>query len=327
MMSTLPWIAAFLLGALAPAALFAAISGKASQMLPLAFAVTIGHALILGVPVALLYRWKRWKRLWAAVASAALIGMIPVGILTWPLDPSSRGWDSVNDVVQWVDGIPTLAGWISYAELLAWMAVLGAIGGLIFWLTLRCCGLIPGDAQTSFRPRLGLLLASLAVAASGSVAALPMLSADRSCHNVFRDGQRSVSAVVNIDLDIVQADWRDLAKLLEQFGQSRQMSFRDLSQSQAPTVDMLYLSLCAEDSPVISIDEQHWHTDRLPPSNRGVGVRIYDPRGGHDWPALARELVAALDGRWSGKVRFRDYGGRLVPAPSELSSPRGAPPG
>jgi hypothetical protein len=326
-MFTLPWIAAFLLGALAPAALFAAISGKPAQTLPLAFAVTLGHALILGAPVTLLYRSRRWDRLWAAVAGAAVIGMIPVGVLTWPFDPSSRGSASVNDVVQWVDGIPTLAGWMSYAELLAQLGVLGAIGGLVFWSTLRYCGLIPGVAQRSFRPRLGLVLASLAIAASGSVAALPMLSADRSCHNVFRDGQRSVSPVVNIDLDLAQTEWRDLASLLEQFAQSRQMSFRDLSQSQAPKVDILYLSLCTEDGPLISIDEQRWPVGHLPPSNRGVAVAIYDPRGGHDWTSLARDLVAALDGRWSGKVRFRDHDGRLVPAPYEPSSQRGASPG
>lgn len=326
-MFVLPWIAALLLGALAPAALFAAISGNAAQMLPVAFAVSLGHALILGVPAALLSRRKRWDRLWIAVAGAALIGMLPVGILTWPFNPSRRGFSSVDGVVQEVDGIPSLAGWISYVELLAGLAVLGAIGGLIFWSTLRGCGLIPVDAQARLRPRFGLGLALLAVAASGSVAALPMISADRSCHNVFRNGLRSVSAVINIDLDIAQAEWRDLAKLLEQFGQSRKMSFLDLSQSQASTVDTLYLSLCAEDGRVISVNEQLWHTGHLSPSNRGVGVVIYDPRGTHDWPALARELVAALEDKWRGKVRFRDPGGRLVPAPPELSSPAGGPPG
>ncbi|MGJ5206565.1 hypothetical protein [Bradyrhizobium sp. HKCCYLR20261] len=326
-MRVLPWIAAFLLAALAPAALVAAISGKATQMLPLAFAVSFGHALILGVPAALLYRRKRWDGLWTAVAGAALIGMLPVGILTWPFNPSRRGFSSADGVVQEVDGIPTLAGWISYVELLAGLAVLGAIGGLIFWSTLRGCGLIPVDAQARLRSRLGLALALLAIAASGSVAALPILLADRSCHNVFRDGQRSVSAVINIDLDIAQTDWRDLAKLLEQFGQLRQMSFLDLSLSQASTVDTLSLSLCAEDGRVISVNEQIWHTAHLPPSNRGVGVVIYDPRGGHDWPELARDLVAALEAKWNGKVRFRGGDGRLVPAPPELSFPASAPRG
>jgi hypothetical protein len=325
-MRLLPWIAAFLLGALAPAALFAPFTGRAEQALPLAFAIALGHALILGVPVALLFRLKRWDRLWAAVAGAALIGIVPGGILMWPFDPSSRGSGSANGVVLWVDGIPTLAGWMAYAELLMTQAMLGAMGGLICWLTLRSCGVVPVDPSRRLRPRMGLLLAVLAIAASGSVVALPLLSADRSCHNLFRDGRRSVSTVLNIDLDIAQTDWADLAKLLEQFGQSRQMSFRDLSQRGAPEVDLLSLSVCAENSPVVSVDEQRWRSD---PSagDRGVAVYLYDPRGGHDWPSLARDLVAALDGRWNGKVRFRDHGGRLVPAPAELTSPSGAPPG
>jgi hypothetical protein len=318
-------LAALLLGALAPAALFAAISGRADAILPLAFAISLGHALFLGIPMAWVHRAKQWDRLWSAIAGAALIGIAPVGFMTWPFRPWTRGMSSVDGVVTWVDGFPTWAGWLSYLEILAGASALGAIGGLICWLILRACGLVPADARTQFKPRLGLLLASLAVAASGSVAALPRLTMDRSCHNVFRDGRRSVSPVVNIDLDIAPADWPALAKLLEQFGLAHQMSFRDLSQSQPSTVDMLYLSLCAEDAPVISVNEQHWLVGELPTGDRGVGVVMYDPRGNHDWHPLARDLIAALDGKWSDKVRFRNGEGRLVPMPAELMPPQSAP--
>jgi hypothetical protein len=50
MRSVLPWVAAVLFGALAPALVVAGLSENI-YVLPLAFTITLGHALILGLPV------------------------------------------------------------------------------------------------------------------------------------------------------------------------------------------------------------------------------------------------------------------------------------
>jgi hypothetical protein len=83
----LPWIAAVLLGALAPALIVSAVSADI-RILPLAFAVTLGHSVILGLPIALSFRGKGWTRLSTALASAFLIGAIPLGIPTLPFGGS-----------------------------------------------------------------------------------------------------------------------------------------------------------------------------------------------------------------------------------------------
>src|SRR6266700_663011 len=103
----LPWIAAVLLGALAPALVVAGLSANL-MLLPLAFAVTLGHSVVLGLPAALFCRAKRWTRFSAAIVGALLIGAIPVGIFGWPMHPSWRTSASVDGVPTIIDGVPRL---------------------------------------------------------------------------------------------------------------------------------------------------------------------------------------------------------------------------
>lgn len=315
-----PWIAAVLSGALAPALIVSGVSADI-RILPLAFAVTLGHSVILGLPVALFFRAKRWKRLSATVAGAFLIGVVPGGLLTWPVDLSFRTSGSVDGVATIINGIPTLAGWLGYIKLLGMLGGLGAVGGLAFWLTLRSCGVLAEDhigaAPTPATWRSAAALAVAATIASVAIAAIPSITKDRSCHNMFRDGRRSVAPSLNIDLDIAMEDWPTITTLLENFGVSHGMLFRNSSSSR-PQVEVLGLSACTEQV-VIAVIDQRWASRNYAPlMPGGMPVRIYDLTDGDAWRPFARELVAELDSRWPGKVRFRDGGGRLIPPPGSL---------
>jgi hypothetical protein len=306
----LPWIAAVLLGALAPALIVSGLWGDL-RILPLAFAVTLGHAIILGLPVALYYRAKRWTRLSAAIVGAFLIGAIPVGFLAWP---------------------PTWAAWLGHLRSMAEFGALGAVGGFVFWATLKSCGLLtPSDRDaaqsTSGQWRIGATLAGLAVAASIAVAAIPSIMMDRSCHNMFRDGRRSVAPKLSLDLDIAMDDWPRLTKLLQEFAASHGMSFRNESQSEPP-VKVLSLSECTASGVLISADEQRWAHQNFAPSvpGRGISVTVYNPNDDSGWLTLARELVARLEADWTDKVRYRGSDGRIVPKPAELAAPAAASP-
>lgn len=320
----LTWIAAVLLGALAPA-LTVAVLSLSTVVLPIAFAITLGHSIILGLPLAFLYRARRWTRLSTVIAGAFLIGATPVGLVAWPISLSSRTTASVDGVATIIDGVPTLAGWLGYLKLLGMFGGLGAVGGLVFWLTLRWSGVPMMTDSNSSKPvlrqrRTGIWLASVAIAASAVIFALPSLTADRSCHNMFRDGRSSVSSKVNIDLDISMGDWSRLARLLEEFGRSHRMSFRNSSESRVGVVEVLGLSACTEDGVVISVREQLWNsqTQTVLRGDRGVAINFYDLHDGTGWQPLAKEFVAALDSEWLGKVRFRDGGGRYVAGPAFL---------
>jgi hypothetical protein len=226
-----------------------------------------------------------------------------------------------------------LAGWVGYFKLLAEFGALGATGGVMFWLTLKFSGLLRASDVGSTRPllnqsRIGILLAGVAITASVAVAALPSITRDRSCHNIFRDGRTSVSPKVRIDLDIAIDDWPRLARILEDFGGAHGMSFRNASEDR-PGVKILGLSACSEQGLVITAFELLWASRNYAPPAAGMGVPIgvFDLNDGIGWQPLAQELVGALDSAWQGKVRFRDGSGRFVPGSTALGpqsdSPRG----
>lgn len=124
----MPWIGATLLGAIVPATIVSIVitwQGPPVVMLPallLAFVVTLGHTLILGLPVALLYHAKRWHQPELADATGFLIGAVPIGL------------------VLSAHGIEDPAGWPGFLRLIGVCGALGAAGALAFWLTLRRAG-------------------------------------------------------------------------------------------------------------------------------------------------------------------------------------------
>ena len=135
-----PWLCAFLFGALAPALLAVCFLGI--DFFPLVFGITLGHAVILGLPIALLFRAKRWTRLVAALAAGFLIGATPIGILAWPMDFSPGTGASIDGIPTVIGGIPTATGWLHYCGILGVFGGLGAVGGLIFWITLKYFGVL-----------------------------------------------------------------------------------------------------------------------------------------------------------------------------------------
>jgi hypothetical protein len=122
------WIGATFLGALVPAALISTTWGgpDLSGLSLLAFAVTLSHALFIGLPVALLYRCRRWRRPELAVATGFLIGAVPIGMLSWPI-----------------------SGWPEQLRLLGLDGGRGAAGALGFWLVLYWAGALD-EAPASF---------------------------------------------------------------------------------------------------------------------------------------------------------------------------------
>src|SRR5262249_55384925 len=83
----------------------------------------------------------------------ALIGAIPVGLFAWPKNyPSLKTTASVDGVPTIIDGVPTLAGWLGYLQTLGMFAAFGAVGGLVFWLTLRWSGVLTDADPDAAKP-------------------------------------------------------------------------------------------------------------------------------------------------------------------------------
>lgn len=144
MRRTLASAAGLLLGALAPAIVFTALSLDPGMFVP-ALVVTIVHALVLGLPAVLLFHYKRWSNTAATVAVGFVIGALPVGILVWPLRPGSGISTSGSSGPTVIDGIPTWAGWLEYLVVAGGAGLLGALGALVLWVTLSALRALPAN--------------------------------------------------------------------------------------------------------------------------------------------------------------------------------------
>ena len=84
---------------------------------------------------------------------------------------------------------------------------------------------------------------------------------DPSCHNPFRNTTRSVvSPKEDIDLAVEEEQWPELTNLLKEFARRHDWSFRDTTVMIPGDVTTIDVSVCAESSLRILVQENHWKT-------------------------------------------------------------------
>lgn len=280
--------------------------------------------MILGLPAFPLGRWLGRVNLISSTVVGFVIGAGPITLLMllWLRSNSSASIDGVPTII---NGFPTLAGWLY--RLLSSMSFggFGAIAGITFFFILK---LASGAIRAGFGAEAPVTrgaslatsgLAVLAILLTGTALAIPNITMDRTCHNMFRDGRTSVGGKVNVRLAIALEDWPRLTRLFEDFGAANDLSFRNSNHDQPGTVRVLGLCLCSDHGLNIHAIEQHWErSGNSLPEKHGIALGIYEPREGSNWTHAARELIAKLEARWPGKVQFKDRLGRTIPQPDEL---------
>jgi hypothetical protein len=137
---------ATLSAALAPAAIVAVVALWQAPDLSFSFATwtfafALAHTVLFGLPLyAIGARWGGVNFITAPVVGF-LVGVLPIGLLTWPLRyPELHATASVGGVMTEIDGVPTMAGWLFYANGAATMGLFGTAGGIAFWAALRLLG-------------------------------------------------------------------------------------------------------------------------------------------------------------------------------------------
>jgi hypothetical protein len=136
--------AAIVFAGLAPALVMAALWYTA-KIAPTAFAFTfviaLGHAVLLGLPLFLVFRSKGWINVMTCVVLGFAVGAVPDGVLTWPMHHAEFHMSaSVDGVPTIVNGLITAAGWVSYVKPVVYCGLFGALGGFAFWVALTCSG-------------------------------------------------------------------------------------------------------------------------------------------------------------------------------------------
>lgn len=298
---------------------FQASSNQFAALLLIAFAIVLGFALALGLPLFLLFRQLGWVNIFSSIAGGFLVGVAGEFILT--LGQFNRGYSSsIGGVPHVINGVLTAAGWASYFKTLLLFGFVGALSGLVFWgvWTLAQAANLPSNKlaqaadlpsnqvpQTAdqekhtMRAAKGLALAALFV--TGLLIALPFATQDRSCH------ARIGRALVHLDLSIPTDDWPRLVQLFQDFGIAHAMSFRNSGRDEFGERRVLALSLCNEAGASVTARQELWAA--------GIGISINHLRDGAGSAVLANELVANLDRLWPGATQFRDARGQIISRP------------
>ena len=294
------------------------------QLAPFIFGIALGHAVVLGLPLFLLFRTKGWVNFYSSTISGFVIGAIPGGVVSWPSRYTGPGsFSSVDGVPTMIDGVPTLAGWMNYVELLLVLGSLGALSGLVFWLVLQFAGRkpnsdnIPPPAPSPI-PRLNTRAAALAgvsLALAAFVIAIPTIMEDRTCHNMFRDRRTSAAPRVASDLNIPRDEWPALTRIFAELGAEHDLSFRD-SSIHRPGLEYLVLSLCNESGVNVSAMQMQLNGENAPA--RGISVGLYLLTDDAEWRPVAQSLIGRIEAAWPGKLQISGPGGETVPPPPEL---------
>jgi hypothetical protein len=127
----------------------------------------------------------------------------------------------------------------------------------------------------------------------------------RSCHVVSSQGQRPQ---VSFRLDISDDEWHVLRTALQDTARNALLSVEDSSRFVPSSVDVLAMSLCADDGRAIRVLEQRWVAP-APDCGRNCGITVHVYGRQDDWQALARDVSRRFNELWPGRVMMEAGGG------------------
>lgn len=133
---------ALLFAGLAPA-LVMAVLWYTVDIAPIAFAFTfaiaLSHAVLIGLPLFLVFRSKGWINVMTCVVFGFAVGAAPDGVLTWPMQHADMS-ATVDGVPTIINGVIATTGWVGYVKPVIYCGMLGALGGFAFWVALIWSG-------------------------------------------------------------------------------------------------------------------------------------------------------------------------------------------
>ena len=288
------------------AAVSVALAGMGNvAFAPLILLVMGAVSLCLALPaysVLRLYRRQTWR---SCIVAGFLVGATVAALVLLPVSGSMQ----IGREMAVVGGVRTAAGWRMYAEAVGTAGGIGAGAGGAFWAALR---LLEHAGRWPQLGRLSLTAGvSLAIAASWTVFALPKLTADRSCHNVFRDGRGSIGPVLFFTVELKGGEWPRFRDTAEHFASAEEWAVDESNDKDKAFSDSRFVSVCVEPGTKIMFSG----ADASNPTRAEVSV--FQPQGGNSWQAPAGRLLASIEAAFPGQLR-RDWTGTEMQTPSAL---------
>lgn len=206
----------------------------------------------------------------AAAIGAALV-LLPEVYRVISISDRSTFSSTIGGCDEIINNVRTACGYESLLKSAAYSAGLGALAGLVFWHVYR------NPAGFSMRWIAGGLAGAALV-----IAALFYLTADRSCHNMFRDGRTSIAPAVKLELAACASDYDRIGAAIERFAREENLSLRD---ERIPGARPADFSLCSGDGVNIA-------TSAVRPDVVFVFLYLTNERA--EWEPLWRRLRLAL---------------------------------
>ena len=129
--------AALVFAGLAPALAMIALWPTAAPIVfILTFVIALAHAVVVGLPLFLVFQSKGWINVMTCIVVGFAIGAVPDGILTSPMQHPELHAVSVHSVPTITNGVLIATAWVGYVRPVIYCGSLGALGGLVFWVVL-----------------------------------------------------------------------------------------------------------------------------------------------------------------------------------------------
>lgn len=268
------------------------------------------HAILLGLPLYLKLAPRMPATLWRAMAAGFVVGALPVLLLSLLIVPNSA---SIGDVTTARNGMHTAGGLLMIAGFAAAAGLPGSLGGLVFWVILKMTG--GGDAvgedpaggsSRQAKPFLAVVIMAATIGAATGLVVATTPAPDTTCHNVFRDGRKSIDPEARLTLTVPMSDWRALAEIARAFAGDYGWS---ITEDVRPDEDFPWfqISLCNSQGTRIFLSRAF---------EDEISMAVSQPQGGLSWQSPMADLVDRLDRRWPGQIEFRGRTGEAVQAPS-----------
>jgi hypothetical protein len=265
------WVAAFLFAAWA----FALALSVSTFFLvffiqpSLRYTVVLGHAVVLGLPIFLIFWWKRWVNVFTCICGGVFVA-VASGVLS-ALTLAERY------------GLPTVGMFLGLS---------GAIAGIVFWFILYATGAQApaSNATDRVQQRCGIILGAIAILITGALVGMPnavwerlaRLTQDQTCHNVLRD-RTSIAPQVSLVLDLPSEEAPKLTQAMQDFATTYKLQFQDADRMRHRS----FISMCNDRLTIVA------------------SVPVFELQPGSNWQPITKDLIDRIETLWPGRSRFR----------------------
>jgi hypothetical protein len=287
------YAAAMTAAALTPIMVLAALGTDMSDLELFYLPAALLHVVVIGLPVAILFRRRGWDRFVPALLAGFLAGAVPVGL--W-MATRSASMPAAEGLFPGAYEELVLSSWRLALVSAGYFGLLGMVGGLAAWLVWRASRSAPLPWFAAGTSALVLALVAPSLVRAYACPDQPLENASRG-------------VVLHAQIRLPASDWAAVQPMTS-------AAFKELrSESHVAMATKGALQCPGEiGTPLLTVSQIVSEGQAYPVS---VGVSVPEP--GTRSEAAIQDFLRAVEARWPGRLEFTDRNGAAVAPPAFLS--------